>query len=38
MSEHGVEMVSDEEEINAESADEGKLQSLYKNINNFQMS
>ena len=30
MSQDSIEMVSDEKEINAESADEGQFQSLYK--------
>ena len=38
MSQDGIEMVSDEEEINAELADEGEFRSFYKNTNNFQMS
>ena len=32
MSQDDIEMVSDEEQINAESADEGELRSLYENI------
>ena len=32
MSQDNIEMVSDEEQINAESADEGELRSLYENI------
>ena len=38
LSQDGIEMVSSEEEINAESADKGEFQSLYNNINNFQRS
>ena len=38
MSQDGIEMVSDEEEINAESADKSEFQSSYKNVNNFQTS
>ena len=38
MSQNGIEMVSDEEEINAELSDEDEFQSLYKNISNFQTS
>ena len=38
MLQDGIEMVCNEEEINAESVDEGEFQSLYKKINNFQTS